>query len=59
MLQIIRGNRDNLLFSYKSICCDPFSELCHRDSSYKGSKHMFLLRNKNYMVSFRYEKVIL
>ena len=31
---------------HKNICCDPSSELSHRDNSDEGSHHMVLMRNK-------------
>ena len=38
--------RDFLLVLHRNICCDPSSELSHRDSSDEGSKIMVSLRNK-------------
>ena len=35
----------------KIICCDPSSELSHRDGSVEGSQHVLCRINKNYLLS--------
>ena len=37
-----------LLFLIETICCDPSSEVSHRDGSDEGSQHMFLCRINKY-----------
>ena len=49
-LMILRDNF--LLILHKNKCCDPSSELSHRDCSDEGSQHTVSMRNKKIILNY-------